>query len=769
MQARGVALTALALALAPAARAAVVRVGVMANGELLIGTLLALRHVREWNGTIVPALGALADCPLELQARAVVGTSARVASEALLAYIAGVNTFGWQVVVGPETSGAAAPIALLAGYLDTAQVGFATTSPALDNVATYKHFSRVVPSDEAVAASVGAYVRACGWRRMGIVHVADLFGIGYAQTLGRWCAEHGIELVAASFELADPTTINVALRALGDVRIIAAVGQQDDWRLLVDAARQLGMIGGGYHWVLGGTFIGSPALPDELARLLHGSALVRVAGGRNGQRAWEALKAAWASVGDDEVNALLGDAGWAARSGSGEMISQALAMRAPEDDWVAFAYDATVAVALAACAPGLGEARGTFPGGAALTAGIGRLGFAGASGDVYFDAQGSRAFNAVAVVLENLRWAPSPDGGGGGALERVREMGEHTPGSGWALSPSFVYADGTSTRPSDGKPPSASPRAARGAGGARAAGGAALGAGASRPPGWQTLLAIVTLGSAVLCSGAAALAYRQRLRRLQSRLDESAAAPRLEPERIVIITDAGEDLDDEMALVMARFLTDHKLIELLAVVANLRPAAARARLVRGTLDALRLQAVPVGVGSDGGSLTHRDTFSETAAGYISPGARGWATRACARGRVEPCTRAHSVSAASPLACLSLPCHPPPPPPPPPPPLLPMPIGAAPHARSRVAARDDDRARPRAAAAGTRRGAAALGHAALHLVHEGRGALPARPCAALRRKAQARRRDGRRRRGGAQAASGARGRVATARALRARHG
>ena len=39
--------------------------------------------------------------------------------------------------------------------------------------------------------------------------------------------------------------------------------------------------------------------------------------------------------------------------------------------------------------------------------------------------------------------------------------------------------------------------------------------------------------------------------------------------------------------------------------------------MRGTLDVLGLSAVPVGVGTDGGSATHTDTFSESAARYIA--------------------------------------------------------------------------------------------------------------------------------------------------------
>jgi inosine-uridine nucleoside N-ribohydrolase len=91
------------------------------------------------------------------------------------------------------------------------------------------------------------------------------------------------------------------------------------------------------------------------------------------------------------------------------------------------------------------------------------------------------------------------------------------------------------------------------------------------------------------------------------------------PVPIVLISDPGQDLDDEMMFIMARHLVDLKLISLEGVIANLSPSFARARLTRGTLDLLGLHRVPVGIGSDGGDLlgTHKsDQFESTASSYI---------------------------------------------------------------------------------------------------------------------------------------------------------
>eukprot|EP00985_Skeletonema_marinoi_P023994 scaffold16348_cov126-Skeletonema_marinoi.AAC.1 len=89
---------------------------------------------------------------------------------------------------------------------------------------------------------------------------------------------------------------------------------------------------------------------------------------------------------------------------------------------------------------------------------------------------------------------------------------------------------------------------------------------------------------------------------------------------IVLISDPGQDLDDEMMFIMARYLVSLDLISLKGVVANLSPSFARARLTRGTLDLLGLHRVPVGIGTDGGDTKGKhssDQFEETAASYIA--------------------------------------------------------------------------------------------------------------------------------------------------------
>ena len=64
----------------------------------------------------------------------------------------------------------------------------------------------------------------------------------------------------------------------------------------------------------------------------------------------------------------------------------------------------------------------------------------------------------------------------------------------------------------------------------------------------------------------------------------------------------GTDLDDEMAMLFARYLIEFNFIELLAVISCLHPSFKRAQLARGTMDMIGLHSVPVAFGTDGGDV-----------------------------------------------------------------------------------------------------------------------------------------------------------------------
>lgn len=69
---------------------------------------------------------------------------------------------------------------------------------------------------------------------------------------------------------------------------------------------------------------------------------------------------------------------------------------------------------------------------------------------------------------------------------------------------------------------------------------------------------------------------------------------------VIVFTDIGRDVDDEMALVLISALRRMHLLNPIAVLATLAPELERSFLVRGSMDALGMADVPVGVGSMGG-------------------------------------------------------------------------------------------------------------------------------------------------------------------------
>jgi len=110
-----------------------------------------------------------------------------------------------------------------------------------------------------------------------------------------------------------------------------------------------------------------------------------------------------------------------------------------------------------------------------------------------------------------------------------------------------------------------------------------------------------------------------------------ASAP---PVPIILVTDPGQDLDDEMAMIMARHLVELEHIELRGVITTLTPSSARARLARGTLDLLGLHYVPVGIGTDGGDVKGNhtaDPFEMSARSYM-PTASSESARVIESGR-----------------------------------------------------------------------------------------------------------------------------------------
>ncbi|KAK1747849.1 soluble adenylyl cyclase [Skeletonema marinoi] len=69
---------------------------------------------------------------------------------------------------------------------------------------------------------------------------------------------------------------------------------------------------------------------------------------------------------------------------------------------------------------------------------------------------------------------------------------------------------------------------------------------------------------------------------------------------VIVFTDIGRDVDDELSLVLLSALRRKHLLNPIAIIATLSPQDQRAHLARGSIDSMGMPDVPVGIGSSGG-------------------------------------------------------------------------------------------------------------------------------------------------------------------------
>lgn len=86
---------------------------------------------------------------------------------------------------------------------------------------------------------------------------------------------------------------------------------------------------------------------------------------------------------------------------------------------------------------------------------------------------------------------------------------------------------------------------------------------------------------------------------------------------LILIADPGKALDDEEMFVLLSRLIKLGLCRALAVVTNLGPAVYRAKLTRGTFDALAMSGVPVGIGFEVVAGHVQDVSDLNAVSYFS--------------------------------------------------------------------------------------------------------------------------------------------------------
>lgn len=90
-----------------------------------------------------------------------------------------------------------------------------------------------------------------------------------------------------------------------------------------------------------------------------------------------------------------------------------------------------------------------------------------------------------------------------------------------------------------------------------------------------------------------------------------------EPYPMLIFTDPGQDLDDEVTLILLAHLAKLQYVRVIGVVACMHPAMARGELAKGMLKRLGMPECRVAAGSTGGCTDHNDKFRASAQSYMA--------------------------------------------------------------------------------------------------------------------------------------------------------
>ena len=325
---------------------------------------LAIRHVNEGGGVFgLPVTIAVRDATAEPE-KAVAAARRLVEAE------------GVHAIVGPNASASALPVAeRVIGPAAIPTISFSATSPALTAVADNDFLFRTALSDVSQGPVLARLTRAGGFDNVGLLHVDDPWGRGLA---GAFDAAWDGPLKAVPVDRGE-TRFLAALRksASGGAQALVVIASETASLAMVREAIDNGL----YE-----SFVfGDGAKRPSLVRSLGGARLGNMYGTGPASAPESAASAAW-------------EAAWVAEYGALPVLA-----------YVKEAYDATIALALAAQAAGrldgaairdrlraVGSSPGTVvnagPNGVAdalrILAGGGEIDYEGASGSMDWDGNG---------------------------------------------------------------------------------------------------------------------------------------------------------------------------------------------------------------------------------------------------------------------------------------------------------------------------------------------------------------------------------------------
>ena len=176
---------------------------------------LAVRHVNERNGTVVPELARLNRWQLH-------SVSIDYANFQLggMASYRKAKELSVPMLVGPATSAVSSVMGLEATIDGIPMLSYWASSPTLADKSLYGTFGRTFPSDSLQAVRLVKALKHYAWTFICIVYIADTYGRNFNRIFTDAAKAAGIQIVTSvSFEGNDEAATRRAVRALHDVGV----------------------------------------------------------------------------------------------------------------------------------------------------------------------------------------------------------------------------------------------------------------------------------------------------------------------------------------------------------------------------------------------------------------------------------------------------------------------------------------------------------------------------------------------------------------------
>lgn len=400
--------------------------------------LLAVQHFNSRDPSIVPELANISSCNVSFHTEVFdTGSEETRTVQQFLRQYTDSDVSQFDVIVGPARSACSAPVALIAGIEKIPQISYWATSPTLEDRQKYPYFLRTISSDSESTVSAAQLFHFLGYRSVALLYVDDEYGKGYAPAFDSAAAGLGISATPAKFDFHDHDSIDAALAAIAasGLRVFLVAILEDDAMYTLRKAVELGIVGPGFLWIF------TDSLRNSFFSEIRDTVLINAlsGGGRMG-----ASGANYGSAGYEKMVHHV----WPAEDNNLEYyrkhfnpfnLTTNFFSENPPTDLEFYAFDATIAMGLAACAAAMSKS-GSLTG-EHIHANLVNSSFSGVSGKVQFDrATGNRNRANTNIYLSNFV--------SNGTVLRVDEVaGRWNPIRGWSWSAPFVYSDGATPPP----------------------------------------------------------------------------------------------------------------------------------------------------------------------------------------------------------------------------------------------------------------------------------------------------------------------------------